>query len=444
LRSLRRFCSQLHVENPKLATNYDERHFLREMRKRNDVHEARTQVEHVQSLNFRRSQREYASVGNLQDYNDLLRSKSAHEASAIWRKSQNNVAMTSAAISKIAKLGAPDLALGIFEEFKASNSTPNQCTYGSVIAVCSWAQRFSTAELYCREMVAHGFKLDSVILTSLMRLYMYQYPNRAVELFEMHKDRMLEGGEIIPLTLALGVYKRAGLLHDLEKLYTRLCSLGFKLSPAQLVPVLWMYGQKGDFQKATSLWQGIKTSDEFTENRFIFETYAQVLALKGAKQELLELKLEMERMDLRPSRVFLGSWLDCLWRNEDFDLGDKEFDHAVKANLVDLEHYSTCSNVGSLKKEERVDFHDCSIGMAAFGLRYVLRNLLCLWESGEREFANYPLKLQTGNGLVLEKLCEEVKKIPGWRYKYILNSNKMRIGITIYEECLKNWLKKSV
>jgi len=430
-------------KDPKSAESFAERHFLRQMRKRKDVQESMTKEAHLSLRDSRRAQRENIQVEDKEEYNNLRNSKSRNEVLAIWRKFPNDLAITSAAISKLGKLGALDAALEQFEDFKYRKNSPDLVVYGAVISACSWAQRVAPAEMYWKEMIERGFQLNSIILTSLMRLYMYKYPSRAVEIFESHKEEMVKKRELVALAFALAVYKRAGLLRKLEDLYNEICAMGFQLTPTQLSPVLWLYSCTKDFESASRLWKTMKRSPDFVYHPHLFEFYAHVLAEKADKEEMFKLKLEIEQMGVAPSTVFLGCWFECLYKTSDVELGDREFDHALKESLVDLEHYSTCRSKGERKHEERIDFHDCSVGMAFFAWRFILRDFCSKWKAGDRSFADFPLKMQTGNGPVLEKLCEQIEQTPPLRYRFILNRNKTKVGLVVHEDSLKAWLEET-
>jgi len=426
LRSLSKTSIRL-ISTPKLALeNYEDRAGFRESSKIEELRNHYTSEDEDTANRLKRSNRqEEATVRDAEVLQQIKRCRNRDEVLGTWSTSPNSQVVTSASIMKLVNLKKFDAAVNLFWKFK-QRVEPNQVVYGAALTACTRGSLTEKGMLIHNALTKSGTELNSVILVMLIRLYMRKEPKLAVDLFEKNP-------EIAEPVLGVGIslYKEANMDQKAIRLYKHLReNKSLQLTPIKIAPVLISLARLKEFAEARELWLGSKERPQF-----LYSAYAYVLGQSGDKAELEQLKFEMLERGIPLDNSFWACWWDCLFNIGDMKIADFEFAKGVWNNVVDLEHWTTSRN----ELTDRVDFHDISVGGAVLGFRYIMNRLSYEWRCGRRDFANFPLVLNTGLGDVMERIKSELQ-LRDITYTVVLDRKKVPVALSLAPDVLQNYL----
>jgi len=355
-------------------------------------------------------------------------SRNRGEVLSLWRLNTKSQVIVSASIMRLAKIRSFKEAVDLFWRFK-EDVEPNHVVYGAVLTACNRGSLLEKGVFIHDAFKKSGLEMNPVILLSLIRLYMRKDALLGVNLYEGYPELTK------PIaTIGVSLYKQANMDKKAIWLYEHLRdNTSVEFTPIKLAPVFVSLGRLGEFAEAKKFWQGLVDPPEF-----LYCAYANTLGLSGDTAEFEKLKKEMLDKGMKLENKFWVCWWDCLVNAGDMEVADREFAKGVRDKLIDLEHWTTSRNYIN-GVQERVDFHELSVGGATLAMRFILKKLSWEWQKGWTDFANFPLVFNMGVGNVMERLKEELRQL-NLEFSLVLTKKGVPVALSIAPDVLKKFL----
>ncbi|KAJ8465401.1 hypothetical protein OPV22_027953 [Ensete ventricosum] len=274
----------------------------------------------------------------------------------------------------------PSAALSFFRLMLRAGVAPDHHTYPFVLAACARSRALEHGMRFHGETVKAGLVTDVYVLNALLQMYtccgcfgaahqlfdgnphrdvvswnvimrgyvLEGFSERALHLLEGMKDMGIKPDEVTLISL-VSACSGSGDLDTGRSLHSDAIELGLVTKSLNLGnAILGMYCKCGDLESARSLFSEMEERDLLT-----WTTMVSGLAKSGSFQEALALFGSMQRSEVRPDEVILGTMLSVCAHMGALDQGkyihllmDRQgvnHDVVIETALVDM--YAKCGGL---------------------------------------------------------------------------------------------------